>query len=92
LPLSPFGVAGAATFELMLTPFQGKRSVLSVIQLLKCFSIFCFFKPFSIRFKAKNRFGLQLNHPTKGTIVIREEAIASSPRNRGRGRVKKGVK
>jgi hypothetical protein len=53
---------------------------------------FLFFKPFSIRLKAKNRFDLHLNHPTKGTIVILEEAIASSPRNRGRGRVKKGAK
>jgi hypothetical protein len=26
LPLSPFGAAGAAIVELMLTPFQGKRS------------------------------------------------------------------
>jgi hypothetical protein len=29
LPLSPFGAAGAATFELTLTPFQGKRSGLA---------------------------------------------------------------
>jgi hypothetical protein len=26
LPLSPFGAAGAAMFELTLPPFQGKRS------------------------------------------------------------------
>jgi len=31
---------------------------------------FLFFEQFSIRFKAKNRFGLHLNHPTKGTKVI----------------------
>jgi hypothetical protein len=38
-----------------------------------------FFKQFSIRFKAKNRFGLQLNHPTKGTIEIVDNLARISP-------------
>jgi hypothetical protein len=35
LPLSPFGAAGATTFELMLTPFQGKCSGRAL-----CYSVF----------------------------------------------------
>jgi hypothetical protein len=41
LPLSPFGAAGAATFELTLTPFQGERSGsdlhYSVVKVRSCF-------------------------------------------------------
>jgi len=41
-PLSPFGAAGAATHELTLTPFQGKRSGLafrySIFKVLFVFS------------------------------------------------------
>ena len=40
---------------------------------------FLFFEPFSIRFKAKNRLDLHLNHPTKGTKEIVDNLARISP-------------
>ena|SRR3972149_4106285 len=73
--------AGDVTAVTIAYPLsESKRSVLSFLySIVKVRFGFLFFEQFSIRFKAKNRFGLQLNHPTKGTKEIVDNLARISP-------------